>query len=184
MPDHGFSVLTRTALLLATALICLSACSNTPGVEKKYPTGENRETSDDPYQKPDSVFSGGLNLFGHGTNSQSDSGNSGIGVNSYLWHASLDTISFMPIASADPFGGTILTDWYATPGNSNERYKMNVFILDRQLRSDGVQVKVFKQTYVRGGWRDAAVPESMARKIEDEILIRARQMRIAQMGNH
>ncbi len=87
----------------------------------------------------------------------------------------------MPVASADPFGGTILTDWYSPPGKQNERYKLNVFILDRQLRSDGVQVKVFRQTLAKTGWRDAPVPEGMSRQLEDTILTRARQLRVSQL---
>ena len=89
---------------------------------------------------------------------------------------------FMPLASADPFGGVILTDWYSAPETQNERIKLNVFILDKQLRSDGVQVKVFKQEKRGGEWRDAAVSDDTGRSIEDAILTRARQMRVAKVG--
>ena len=104
----------------------------------------------------------------------------GIGVNSFLWRASLDTTSFMPVQSADPFGGVILTDWYENPDVPDERFKMNIFILDKQLRADGIRVSVFKQARENGDWRDAAVPKDMALTIENAILTRAREFRIQQ----
>ena len=85
------------------------------------------------------------------------SGSGGIGVNSFLWRASLDTIAFMPLLSADPFGGVIITDWYGPPESQNERFKLNVFILGKTLRSDGVRATVFKQVRdTDGSWVDAA----------------------------
>ncbi len=105
-------------------------------------------------------------------------GGVGIGVNSYLWRASLDTIAFMPLSSADPFGGVIITDWHSPEGARQERFKMNVFILVRSLRADGVRVSLFRQVRDRGGvWRDAGVPVQTASRIEDAILTRARQLR-------
>lgn len=170
-------------MVLASGLL-LSACS---GVEKeaKYPTGADRAaTNDDIYAEAPSIFgSDGLSLFGKKNDSDEYSGQTGIGVNSYLWRASLDTVSFMPLASADPFGGVILTDWYSPPESSNERFKLNVFILDRQLRSDGIQVKVFRQVKSGSSWRDSDVSGETARQLEDAILTRARQMRVAQIGN-
>jgi len=101
-----------------------------------------------------------------------------IGVNSFLWRASLDTISFMPVASADPFGGVIITDWYAAGDSANERFKLNVYILGRALRADGVRVAVFRQMLdPAGGWRDTQITDATATKIEDAILTRARQLR-------
>jgi hypothetical protein len=90
----------------------------------------------------------------------------------------------MPLSSADPFGGVILTDWYSPEETPNERLKLNVFILDRQLRSDAIQVKVFRQTRAKGGsWKDANVANETARQLEDSILTRARQLRVAEMNN-
>jgi hypothetical protein len=108
------------------------------------------------------------------------SGGSGIGVNSFLWHASLDTISFMPLASADPFGGTILTDWYSPPETPNERFKMNIFILGRDLRADGVRARVFRQNKDPSGqWVDAPVDQTTGTNIENAILTRAREIRMS-----
>lgn len=157
----------------------LAACGQTVETKAQYPTGLDRpETGGDIYAKPSSIFGKG-GMFGRADDNAADSG---IGVNSFLWRASLDTVSFMPLASADPFGGTILTDWYSPPENPNERYKANVFILGRQLRSDGVRVRVFKQEQVKGAWKDIGVSDDTARQLEDSILTRARQLRVAQIG--
>ncbi len=108
-------------------------------------------------------------------------GGPGIGVNSFLWHASLDTVSFMPLASADPFGGVIITDWYSPPTSPNERFKVNVFILGRELRADGVKTSVFRQKRDEktGGWVDVEVDKNTAGDLENAILNRARQMRLS-----
>ncbi|HEV2563136.1 MAG TPA: DUF3576 domain-containing protein [Rhizomicrobium sp.] len=102
-----------------------------------------------------------------------------LGVNSYLWHASLDTLSFMPLQSADPFGGVIITDWYSAPETPAERLKVTVYILDRRLRADGLKLTVFRQTQANGAWVDAAVNPDTATKLEDAILTRARELRLA-----
>ena len=104
-------------------------------------------------------------------------GSGGIGVNSYLWRATLDTIAFLPVTNADPFGGVIITDWYAPPETPQERFKVNVYVLGRALRADGIRVSVFRQIHDAVGWRDATVEEDAGRKIEDAILTRARQLR-------
>jgi hypothetical protein len=102
----------------------------------------------------------------------------GLGVNSHLWRAALDTISFMPIASADPFGGVIITDWYSPPQNTKERFKMNIFILDRQLRSDGIKVSLFRQEQnATGQWVDQTVDAQTTLDLENTILKRARHFR-------
>lgn len=173
----------RILTIVAAALVCglLAACSGVQS-EAKYPTGAGRDQpKDDIYAEAPSIFGEG-GLFGGGSSSRSKSEDSGIGVNSYLWRASLDTVSFMPLASADPFGGVILTDWYAPPETPDERLKLNVFILDRQLRASGVQVKVFRQVRRGGAWQDAKVADGTARQLEDAILTRARQLRVGDMG--
>jgi hypothetical protein len=121
-------------------------------------------------------------FFGHGdkANNNGQGGPSGVAVNSYLWRASLDTVSFMPLASADPFGGVIITDWYSPPDAPNERLKVNVFILGRELRADGVRASVFRQRRDPGGqWVDAPVDQATGTDIENAILTRARQMRLS-----
>lgn len=123
---------------------------------------------------------GGTLLSLGGRNSGTPQGAT-LGVNGFLWRASLDTIAFMPLASADPFGGVIITDWYTPVETPNERMKVQVTILDRELRADGVRVSVFKQqTAPKGGnWVDAQVDPRTQIDIENAILTRARQLRIA-----
>lgn len=170
--------------VLLVGTVALSACgSDQLQTEAKYPTGADRSATgaNNIYDKPESIFgSDGLGIFGSKKKAEDETG---IGVNSHLWRASLDTVSFMPLASADPFGGVILTDWYSTAENPNERYKLNVFVLGKQLRSDGVRVRVFKQNAVDGIWVDNTVTDDMARTLEDTILTRARQLRIAGANN-
>jgi hypothetical protein len=105
-----------------------------------------------------------------------------LGVNSYLWHAALDTMSFMPLASADPFGGVIITDWYVAPGAPDERLKVTIYIMDRNLRADGLKVVVFRQTRAGTGWSDATPNPDTAHKLEDSILTRARELRLATLN--
>lgn len=102
-----------------------------------------------------------------------------IGVNSFLWRASLETLNFMPLAEVDPFGGVIITDWYASAEAPNERFKANVFILDTNLRADALKASIFKQTRTANGWDDASVDADTARQIENSILSRARELHIA-----
>lgn len=104
-------------------------------------------------------------------------GGGGLSVNAYLWRATLDTLSFMPLASADPFGGTIITDWYAPAGAANERFRAQAYVLGRQLRSDGVRVQVFRQTLERGQWVDSPTSTSTNSDLEDKVLARARELR-------
>ncbi|HEX4078672.1 MAG TPA: DUF3576 domain-containing protein [Rhizomicrobium sp.] len=111
-----------------------------------------------------------------------DSGRITLGVNSYLWHATLDTLAFMPLASADPYGGVIITDWYSTPSDPNERMKLTIYILDRRLRADGLKIAVFRQTRSNEGWVDAEVNPQTATRLEDAILTRARELRLASEG--
>jgi hypothetical protein len=105
-----------------------------------------------------------------------------IGVNSFLWRGALDTVSFMPLVSADPFGGVIITDWYAPPESPQERFKLNVYILGRDLRVDAIKVTVFHQKQNNGQWQDVASEQATATDLEDTILARAEKLRSQAMG--
>lgn len=105
-----------------------------------------------------------------------------LGVNSFLWKATLDTLAFMPLASADPFGGVVITDWYVAPNAPDERLKVTIYILDRALRADALKVVVFRQTRSGGVWNDAQPSPDTAHKLEDAILTRARELRLATMS--
>lgn len=105
-----------------------------------------------------------------------------VAVNAYLWRATLETIDFMPLNQADPFGGVVITDWYAPPEAPDERFKLTVYILDQALRADGIKVAVFRQTRAEDGWVDAEVAPETAARIESNILTRARELRIASLN--
>ena len=164
--------------IIVMSFLFLAACG---GVEReaRFPTGMDRDGLDqgDIYSERESIFGeDGLSILGG--NNERETGDA-ITVNSFLWRASLDTVSFMPLTNVDPFGGVILTDWYTNPDTPNERYKLNVFVIGSQLRSDAIRVSAFQQKKRRGNWADVEVDPSIATKIEDAILTRARQIRVA-----
>jgi len=166
----------KNLVLAASLFPFLAACSSL-GIDTDATYSDKQRT--DVY-KNGSLASdaGGINLFGGDEKKAAE--NNGIGVNGYLWRATLDTISFMPLTSADPFGGVVLTDWYTPPETPDERTKLNIFIRGRDLRADGVKVSVFRQTREGKGWIDAPVAPTTASALENAILTKARQLRIAQ----
>ncbi|SOC17379.1 protein of unknown function [Thalassospira xiamenensis] len=177
--------------LLVPALVSftLSACSggsqsdydsypgSAPGDQRVGTKGRSATTAD--IKEQGTLFGpDGFNFLGNGSETQ-QGGGTGIGVNSFLWRASLDTLSFMPLNSADPFGGVIITDWYSPPETPNERFKITGYILGTALRSDAIKVSVFRQVRVgTDQWADAVVEPSTVTAMEDSILTRARQLRI------
>jgi len=105
-----------------------------------------------------------------------------IGVNSYLWRAALDTVSFAPITQADSNGGVIVTDWYVNPANPGERVRVSVAILDATLRADALRVSAARQQLQGGTWVDAPVAAATVQRLEEIILTRARDLRRAARG--
>jgi hypothetical protein len=153
--------------------------------------GETRANNQDP-DSPDysgeagadmnrmGSMTGGDNTLQFGINHQpkKETGGGGmLGVNAYLWRGALDTLSFMPLASADPFGGVIITDWYSPPSVTDERFKATAYILGRELTSDGVRVAIYRQVMQDGQWVDAPVSAMTVGEIENKVLARARQLR-------
>lgn len=171
----------RTAL---AGLFCLSLLAGCGG-----PTRPNIQGQDSPDYagEPGSLLgqsgslTGGDNLLNFGTAKQTKpdaNGNgSGLGVNAYLWRGALDTLSFMPLSSVDPFSGVIITDWFSPPTTSGERFKATAYIMGRELRSDGVRVAIFRQVLQDGQWLDAPVSPVTVGEIENKVLARARQLR-------
>ena len=102
-----------------------------------------------------------------------------LAINSYLWRAAVDTVSFAPLLQANAQSGVIITDWYANPKAPGERVKLTVSILDPDLRADAVRVSAAKQVYQNGAWVDAPVTAATVQKLEDIILTRARDLRRA-----
>jgi hypothetical protein len=159
------------------ALLVLGGC----GLESSPDSYHNPKMDADAYAaQRGSIFGAdGLNILG-GDKGPKQNGGGGIGVNSFLWRASLDTVTFMPLASADPFGGVIITDWYSPPETPLERFKVNIFILDRELRSDGLRAAVFHQHRgPNGDWVDSPVDPTTQTDLENTILTRARQLRVS-----
>jgi hypothetical protein len=166
----------KPAALLLLAL-SLAACGGTV---------RSRAVADDEYQdyrtkggEKGKLFGDqGLSFgIGRGAGGKAEEGGAGLGVNAYLWRGALDTLAFMPLSSADPFGGVIITDWYQPPAGAGERFKATAYILGRQLRADGVKVSVFRQVARGGTWVDAPVSPVTTSEIENKVLARARELR-------
>jgi hypothetical protein len=122
-------------------------------------------------------------VFGSGGAAPKSTNQAGIGVNAFLWRAALDTLSFMPLANADPWGGVINYDWYTNPQTPNERFKATVFILDTRLRADALNVAVTKEVRDQtGGWVGAPVAAQTETDLENAILTKARQLNLQNAG--
>ena len=148
--------------------------------------GKTRAVADDEYQdyrtkggEQGKLFGDQGLAFGIGKSASADRSQEGaaLGVNAYLWRGALDTLAFMPLASADPFGGVIITDWYEPPQGQGERFKATAYILGRQLRADGVKVSIFRQVSTNGRWVDSSVSPVTTSDIENKVLARARELR-------
>ncbi len=178
----------RLPACLAVFLI-LSACAGGGGGE---PSTSFPDPGDADRSRGGTVTEGGgFTLFGGGEGSASSDGQTLMtsapeqagAVNGFLWRGAIDTLAFMPLASADPFGGILLTEWYAAPDAPDERFKVNVYVLSDTLRADGIRVAVFRQQRTASGWEDAPVAPETALQLENVILSRARQLRIAAAGS-
>lgn len=160
-------------LIALTSILAISACS---GVKSEAP---DTVSAEEMRRESRGKLTGDEGITFGGPKKDDATSSSPLGVNSFLWRATLDTLSFMPLVSADPFGGVIITDWYED--TAGERYKVNALILDKSLRADGIKITLFKQSMdSKGVWRDKKTNTDDARKIEDTILTRARELRIKQ----
>ena len=173
--------------LVAMALLAavgLAGCSG----GKPNPTDHGYVGNQGPQggQMPGGSILGESNVvFGNAKTKPGDSaaGGGALGVNAYLWRGALDTLSFMPLASADPFGGVIITDWYTPASSNGERFKATAYILGRELRSDGVRVAIFRQVLQNGQWVDQPVSPVTVGEIENKVLSRARELREQSLAN-
>ena len=159
MTQRGRTLLSLAAILALTS--AAGACASTGGQESR---------------------SGGF--LGIGGDDEAEPVQGEIGVNSFLWQASLDTLSFMPLASTDPFGGVIITDWHADPSVPNERFRAQVYVLDTRLRADALNVSLFRQSWNGSAWVDAAVDPDTEIQIENTILNRARELRLSTLNDN
>lgn len=172
-------------LLVAFLVLLVGACSSVE-TEPDYPTGTTGGGSNDPYDRARKAGGGGVfgpdgvTILGIGPKKGGPTGGgSGIGVNSFLWRAALDTVAFMPLASADPFGGVIITDWWTPQESPEERFKVTIYILDARLRADGIKVAIFRQQRVSASdWADTFVAPETVVEMENAVLTKARQIRM------
>jgi predicted small secreted protein len=164
---------------LLAASIALSACSKVRGVGEDEYQDYRTKGPERGRMFGDSSMTLGVTK---GSSGGADEG-AALGVNAYLWRGALDTLGFMPLASADPFGGVIITDWYQPPNGDGERFKATAYILGRQLRADGIRVSIFRQVLRNGQWVDAPVSPVTTGEIENKVLARARELRSQTASN-
>lgn len=168
----------KSFLLNITALaLLLSACSSIKPLDDDLPKGRDEARKEDfgkLFGPEFLVFGGKQKNLQYGD----IPGGGPMRVNPHLWKASLETLSFMPFASADAVGGVIITDWYSTATAPNERIKVTVYIKDRQLRADGIQIILHKETLRNGSWIVASTDPKTAHQLEDIILSKARDLKI------
>ena len=156
------------SLSLGTALL-LSSCSGLKTTPTKMPEEEHV-----------SIFTGkagGIKLSDFGTK-ETSSGDS-LPVNALLWRAALDIASFVPLDDVDTFGGSIVTEWHQPKATPNQRLKLTMFVVGRELRSDAITVRAYIQNRLGTEWVDAGRDEALGRKLEDLVLSRAREIRAA-----
>ncbi|HTU53331.1 MAG TPA: DUF3576 domain-containing protein [Acetobacteraceae bacterium] len=179
----AFRLRTALGLLLLPALASCGLFGNSTPVSPETYAPQNKGPGSN---VPGSILGpGGLsvNLLGNG-NGRPTGANSGaaLGVNAYLWRGALDTLSFMPLASADPFGGVIITDWWQPPQAPDERFKATAYILGRELTAGALRVAVYRQVLKNGSWVDADVSPQTVADIENRVLDRARILRAESGG--
>jgi hypothetical protein len=165
-----------TVAIFAAAVSLLAACGGTRPAEQTEYTDPRNQTG------AQAGLLGDAGLGATRTDIKNQQGATTLGVNAYLWRGALDTLSFMPLASADPFGGVIITDWYQPPATPGERFKATAYILGRQLRADGIRLAIFRQTLQGGQWVDADLAPNTVSDIENKVLARARELRSQSSG--
>ena len=124
---------------------------------------------------------GGINLLDMGNTGDENRSSSLVinPINPYLWRATLETINFMPIASADPFGGIIITDWYSTEKNPKERCKLNIFIRGAELKTENLKVNSFCENKINNDWVNSSIKDEDNIKIENAILNKAKKIKLS-----
>ena len=165
--------ITGTAII--GIVLSATGCSTLPFSDgDNYTISEVQTISSDPVDHPETLHSI--------TNSQKTdtiSASRGVGVNGYLWRACLDIFSFMPLTSADPFGGVIITDWYSPPNTPLTRFKATAYILSSSLQSDALKIAVFRQVRGENGeWIESEVNKNVAVDLENTVLARARELKV------
>lgn len=173
------ALIPRPVIAASLMLLALAACGKGRIVENDEYLNDSRRArvAGRLSGEQDGLLILGTDRSGGGSGRGSAGGEAGLGVNAYLWRATLDTLSFLPLSSADPFGGVIITDWYSPPATPTERFRATAYIMGRQLRSDGVRISVFRQEQRGATWVDAPVVQATATDLENSVLTRARELR-------
>jgi hypothetical protein len=171
-----------SALCLNIALAAALTACGALSVEADYPEGDKVETAES-----GSVFDfftfGEKDPAPQASVQQAATPAGGLSVNAVLWRASLETLSFMPLASADPIGGVIISDWYNDPAATNERVKVNLIISGLELRADALRASLFRETLRDGRWVATATSVAAARQLENIILTRARDLAVSRRAD-
>ena len=163
--------ITRLSQILSLTLgatILLSSCSGLKTTPTKMPA------------EPVSIFTGkpgGIKLSDFGSKDASSGGS--LPVNALLWRAALDIASFVPLDDVDTFGGSIVTEWHQPKTTPNQRLKLTMFVIGRELRSDAITVRAYIQNRVGTEWVDSGRDEALSHKLENLVLTRARELRAA-----
>ena len=178
----------RTApfhISLSIALVSVLAACGSHDIEGSYPDKGNGATEESGSLFDNFSFGFGGNDAASETaapdSPSSPSTPTGLAVNADLWRAALDTLSFMPIATADPIGGVIATDWYNDPNTPGERVKINVVILGLELRADALSVSLFREKRINDRWASVAGNRQTGRQLENIMLGRARDFKMARI---
>ncbi|MGL5784653.1 MAG: DUF3576 domain-containing protein [Alphaproteobacteria bacterium] len=160
------------------AMCFLQAACDTPGTVSPSSSGE-ATPQPELLPRKDRRYKNTGKLFGEqGLSLGAQEDETGIGVSAYLWRGTLDVLAPFPLQTTDPFGGLVTTDWYTPPSTSNEQFKVNVVILSRQLRSDGLNVRVLRREKTAGGaWKETPAHSSLQRHFKEVILLRARDLK-------
>lgn len=161
---------------IAVLAICFSLCACSKlNVKNDYPKTRQQKEED----RIGKLTGTGL-TFGKGS-SESSSASSQMDINTYLWKASIDQVNFMPLNSTDSLSGTIVTDWYSINDNSKERYKVNIYIIGKELTSHSLKVSVYKRIIgSNGNWNNQYQDSNLAEKIKTKIIERARELKVSE----
>lgn len=175
----------RNAKMILAALsgaALLAGCESTSGLDIQPNKNVREDVKGQPISplEEDQKLLGDGDLFSLGVGGDQTAG-AQLPVNKYLWRATLDTLAFLPLASTDPYGGVIVTDWGAAPDAPEERFKVTAYISSAELKPQSLRVVVNRQKRdASGAWVAAAVSDDTGRKLEDAILTRARQIKIGE----
>lgn len=173
----------KPALAAFAGAILLTGCESTSGLDIQ-PNKNVREDAKGQSISPladEPTRLGGGDLFSLGTGKDDEGKGVQLPVNKYLWRSTLDTLAFLPLASTDPYGGVIVTDWGAAPDAPAERFKVTAYITSAELKPQSLRVVINRQAKdTSGEWVSAPVAEESPRKLEDAILTRARQIKVSE----